>query len=1022
MSSIVAIPRSTLLSWLGRGLLAALVVGGCECEEGRPPLGRVAPDLYTETTEIDFGNVPIGAAKDSPVSIENRGDALLVVCAAAPRDGATAEAHCAELSGPTPAEAPFGVVFDTTLDTGGWSVDTTAARELIVRFTPTGEGGVEAVVRIIHNGRSGPAHEIRVRGNGVKPQIDLSTQVLDFGEVTVGQRKLIDVTLTNRTEFAQPVRVGPIDQAELVFGTTSMSGEARPGQPLVVDVPGNGSATFQAWFGPIREGQAMNNLVVAICPADSCKQTILMLGQGVKPTFALEPAALDFGRLDEGQTRTLNFVVRNVGLSALTVQGAELEAGTSSEFSVTPSNGLPATLRPQETFRFDVTYAGQTPGADMGRVLVTTNAYDDPNTGTDERIGAVTLRAELTGPDIAALPAAVNFGTVAITTGMASRNLVLENQGNSPLTITQIQLNGPTSEITTTSVPSLPAVVQPGASVTVGLQYAPTNGGLDEAQVVVISDDRDEGSLVVPVGGIGGVPTSCAVSTAPTMINFGVVERGRRAQLPVDVRNTGAMPCNVSNIRVSGAPEFGALSTMNLTVPPGGTQRIDLTYAPTMYGNHTGTLEFDADDPTRATVQVPIVGLSQMSNVRVIPAEVNFGTVPVTCGSQRRVVNIYNTGATQVQVRSVRLDPSSSPEFELCVQGSPIAAWCTAPFNTPTTIPAGGQVAFELRYRPQDIGADTGVVFIEHSAAPAPVALPIQGRGELSAQVTETFQQVPTPQADVLFVVDNSCSMSEEQASLGSNLSSFLTLAQSQGVDYHIAVTTTDVVRERGAFVGSPRYITPMTANAETTFRNTVTNGTRGTNGSSDEQGLEAAYLALTDPNLSGANAGFLRADAALAVIVVSDEEDSSPRADNFYINFFRSLKPSNPTVPVQFSAVVKESDRCTSAATIGSRYISVAQATGGLVESICTANWGQTLGNIGLATFGLRSRFPLTSQPVVSTIAVRVNGQPVPRVSAGGMTAWAHDGPTNSVNFVGSAVPQANQTIEVTYTVACLP
>lgn len=34
----------------------------------------------------------------------------------------------------------------------------------------------------------------------------------------------------------------------------------------------------------------------------------------------------------------------------------------------------------------------------------------------------------------------------------------------------------------------------------------------------------------------------------------------------------------------------------------------------------------------------------------------------------------------------------------------------------------------------------------------------------------------------------------------------------------------------------------------------------------------------------------------------------------------------------------------------------------------------------------------------------------------------WGHDAPTNSVNFVGSAVPQANQTIEVTYTVACLP
>ena len=46
-------------------------------------------------------------------------------------------------------------------------------------------------------------------------------------------------------------------------------------------------------------------------------------------------------------------------------------------------------------------------------------------------------------------------------------------------------------------------------------------------------------------------------------------------------------------------------------------------------------------------------------------------------------------------------------------------------------------------------------------------------------------------------------------------------------------------------------------------------------------------------------------------------------------------------------------------------RYIQVAQNTGGVVESICNANWGQTLANIGLNSFGLKRQFVLSSAPV---------------------------------------------------------
>src|SRR5687767_15125012 len=100
--------------------------------------------------------------------------------------------------------------------------------------------------------------------------------------------------------------------------------------------------------------------------------------------------------------------------------------------------------------------------------------------------------------------------------------------------------------------------------------------------------------------------------------------------------------------------------------------------------------------------------------------------------------------------------------------------------------------------------------------------------------------------------------MDAEQANLGSNLGSFLSFAQMQGIDYQIAVATTDVFdtsNRAGCFVGNPKIISIATLNGNNAFNNTVVS--LGIGGWSDEQGLEAAYFALSDPLINTVNAGF---------------------------------------------------------------------------------------------------------------------------------------------------------------------
>jgi len=172
---------------------------------------------------------------------------------------------------------------------------------------------------------------------------------------------------------------------------------------------------------------------------------------------------------------------------------------------------------------------------------------------------------------------------------------------------------------------------------------------------------------------------------------------------------------------------------------------------------------------------------------------------------------------------------------------------------------------------------------------------------------------VPVPvKTDILFVVDDSGSMAEEQANLAANLDAFVTtLASSPAKDqFQIGVTTTSVTGFSAAetsYVSGPNAAAPaipypagalvavepatgrlrwdpgaraftgnrlLAAGSATLVSDFQANVRVGTGGSGKEQGLGAVRLALTDRIADGTNAGFLRPGARLAVVILSDEDD----------------------------------------------------------------------------------------------------------------------------------------------------
>ena len=306
----------------------------------------------------------------------------------------------------------------------------------------------------------------------------------------------------------------------------------------------------------------------------------------------------------------------------------------------------------------------------------------------------------------------------------------------------------------------------------------------------------------------------------------------------------------------------------------------------------------------------------------------------------------------------------------------------------------------------------------------------------------DVFIQRTAEASDILFVVDNSCSMQEEQQALMTNFWNFIQFFVDSGLDYHIGVTVLDDATGQpaiGQLFGTTRYIEPATPDPIGAFTANMTMGSDGFG--QCEVGLEASYRALTPPLVDGYNAGFYRDDALLSIVVVSDEIDGSMGNCNAvsymeYIPWLTTLKGSHSIDMIHFAAIVGDHPNgCSSSwgeADPGRGYYEVYTALGddhATFFSICNQDWGDVMTRLGLEAAGLRTSFHLSLVPVEGTLEVflDVDGDEGPGEEieifedADYLTDWAfvYNRTSNSLDFVFETMPPESAKLRVVYQVA---
>lgn len=300
---------------------------------------------------------------------------------------------------------------------------------------------------------------------------------------------------------------------------------------------------------------------------------------------------------------------------------------------------------------------------------------------------------------------------------------------------------------------------------------------------------------------------------------------------------------------------------------------------------------------------------------------------------------------------------------------------------------------------------------------------------------------------DILWVIDNSGSMYTKQQKLAQGFSSFMNVFTTKDFDFHMAVVTSDTIAQGGQFQSLPypyedtvdpsrsmpsgytgasgTTVTILDNNTADLSNHFMANVRVGDNGDSSAKVLDAIELSLSSALLSGANNNFLRSDAHLAVIMVSDDNDNDSTATPASVNsFLQTLKPDRFDVLTRtnkknytVSSVVVSNPadtNCLAPFYEGILFKQLSNLTSGSIANICDTDFSSGLNTISQKIAEAITEIPLARTPSVSTLRVTFNGS---AVAQDGTNGWSYVSTGNKIVFHGSAIPTANTSIAINYT-----
>ena len=498
------------------------------------------------------------------------------------------------------------------------------------------------------------------------------------------------------------------------------------------------------------------------------------------------------------------------------------------------------------------------------------------------------------------------------------------------------------------------------------------------------------------------------IEVDPISHDFGALNAGNETQdIIITIKNIGNGDLDLRDIYLQeGDENFSLTSIPSSLVEPSQEAELIVAYSPDTYELGYDVIHILSNDEDEPTTLVYLNGSGDAPVIHVSPTSYDFGTVFVGCDDALGIL-IENYGNVDLEISDLEYFASLPVDFSIEdfeTEEGPLP-WIITPSY-------GDYIHLRVEYIPSDILDDGAWVEITSNDPVSPVTFSEhEAMGDYESWITDSFTQDGEIAVDILFVVDNSGSMSANQTNLKNNFGDFMSVFVSAGVDYHIALITTD----SSTFVGD--VITSATPDPTIEFENQV--DSIGTRGSAYEKGLWYSYESTTSSDAApGASTGFFRESSKLVVVYISDEADyshqtygsggSTTMVPADYATHLLSLKSSSDLIAAHAVAGDYPSGCTTNGgAQFGDGYYDVVNDLGGTFMSICADDWSTTMDTLARDSMAMVS-FPLSDYPIEDSIEVQVDG--VASVD------WTYDASANSITF--TVAPTDGSAIDIKYAV----
>ena len=293
----------------------------------------------------------------------------------------------------------------------------------------------------------------------------------------------------------------------------------------------------------------------------------------------INPTALAFGQQQVGTTSTaLTVTVNNTTGAPIQVTNVAVITDTA-DFTVTNDGCTNQQLADSSaSCAIGVVFAPGSRSAHRGGLSITTSAGATPHIVALGGIGT----APIAGPDTTG----IDFGDRQAGTTTGARYVTLYNNGDAPLAISSVTIDGPNSGDFAASATNCGATVAAGSSCYIGVTFAPSDI-LTRTAALEIADNSINGmTQTVALTGTGVNP---GARVSPSTLTFG--RQGintTSAPLTVTVVNTGTTGLSISQTYADGdysaAGASGGNTCAGATIAPGARCVVPVTFAPTGSG------------------------------------------------------------------------------------------------------------------------------------------------------------------------------------------------------------------------------------------------------------------------------------------------------------------------------------------------------------------------------------------------------------------------------------------------------